>query len=61
MAKGAAVGPIAQATQVNNEQAYEIANLSGLGQNHLWILAAIAVLVIVPAIWHAHKVRQRVK
>jgi MFS family permease len=61
IAKDAAIGPIAQAAQVNNEQAAEITNLNGLGQNSLWILAAIALVVIIPAIWHSHKVRQRMK
>jgi RNA polymerase sigma factor (sigma-70 family) len=61
IAKDAAIGPIAQAAQVNNEQAYEISNLARLGQYHLWILAAIALVVIIPAIWHSHKVRQRMK
>jgi RNA polymerase sigma factor (sigma-70 family) len=61
IAKDAAIGPIAQATQVNNDQAVEMTNLAALSQNHLWVLAAIAALVIIPAIWHSHKVRQRMK
>jgi RNA polymerase sigma factor (sigma-70 family) len=61
MAKDAAIGAIAHAEQVNNEQAAQITNLTGLGQNHLWILAAIAALVIIPAVWHSIKVQQRMK
>ena len=61
MAKDAAIGPIAHAAHVNNEEAADIINLSWLGQNYLWILSAIALLVIIPAIWHSHKVAQRMK
>jgi RNA polymerase sigma factor (sigma-70 family) len=61
IAKEAAIGPFAFAKQINNEQAAEILNLSLMGQSYLWILAAIAVLVIVPAVWHSNKVRQRMR
>lgn len=61
MAKDAAIGPIARATHVNNEQAAEISNLATLSQNNVWILAVIAALVIIPAVWHSNKVRQRMK
>ena len=60
-AKEAAIGAIAQGVQVNNEAAAQITNLTGLNQNYLWILAVIAALVIIPAVWHSHKVRQRMK
>lgn len=61
IAKEAAIGPFAFAKQINNEQAAEIANLTLMGQSYLWILAAIAVLVIVPAVWHSNKVRERMR
>lgn len=55
----AAIAPIAFASQVNNEKAAEIINLTLLDLSYQWVLAAIAILVIVPAAWHARKVRQR--
>ena len=61
IAKEAAIGPFAFAKQINNEQAAEIINLTLMGQSYLWILAAIAVLVIVPAVWHSNKVRERMR
>lgn len=61
IAKEAAIGPIAYGAQVNNEQAIEISNLTLFGQSYHWALALIAVFVIVPAIWHSTKVRQRMR
>jgi len=61
MAKSAAIGPIAHATYVNNELAAEIANLAMFSISYQWALGAIALLVLVPAIWHSRKVRQRMK
>jgi len=61
IAKEAAIGPIAYAEQINNEQAADISNLTLLGQSHQWILAFIAIVVIIPSIWHSYKVRQRMK
>jgi len=61
IAKDAAIGPVAYAAQVNNELAAEISNLTMLGQSYHWILAFIVILVIVPSILHALKVRQRMK
>jgi len=57
----AAIGPFAYAKHVNNEQAAEIVNLVLFGQTYQWVLAAIAVLVIVPSIWHSKKVKQRIQ
>lgn len=59
IANEAAIGPYAFAKNINNEQAGEIINLTIMGQSYLWILAMIAILVIVPAVWHSNKVRQR--
>ncbi|MCJ8271939.1 MAG: hypothetical protein MJK04_21405, partial [Psychrosphaera sp.] len=61
IAKEAAIGPISFAKHINNEQAAQISNLAALSQSYLWVLAAIAVLVIVPAAWHSNKVRQRMR
>jgi RNA polymerase sigma factor (sigma-70 family) len=61
VAKHAAIGPFSFAEHINNEQAAEICNLSFMGQSYLWILAAIALLVIVPAVLHSNKVRQRMR
>jgi len=61
IAKEAAIGPIAFANQINNEQAAEMVNLTLMGQSYLWILATIAILVIVPAVLHSNKVRQRMR
>lgn len=54
-----AIAPIAYATHVNNAQAADIIRLSLLGDNGNWVLILIAILVIVPSIWHSNKVRQR--
>ncbi len=59
IAKDAAIGSIATANQINNEQAANIVNLNLFGQNYVWILAAMSIMVIVPAAWYAKKVRQR--
>jgi RNA polymerase sigma factor (sigma-70 family) len=61
IAKEAAIGPISFAKHINDERAAEIANLATLEQSYLWVLAAIAVLIIVPAAWHSNKVRQRMR
>jgi RNA polymerase sigma factor (sigma-70 family) len=59
IARDGAIGPLAMADQVNNDRAAEIVNLVALGQSYLWVLGAIAVLVIVPAVWHSKQVRWR--
>lgn len=61
IANEAAIGPFAFAKHINNEQAGEIVNLTVMGQSCLWILAMIAILVIVPAVLHSNKVRQRMR
>jgi RNA polymerase sigma factor (sigma-70 family) len=61
IANEAAIAPFAFAKHINNEQAAEIVNLTIMGQSYLWILAMIAILVIVPAVWHSNKVRQRMR
>jgi RNA polymerase sigma factor (sigma-70 family) len=61
IAKEAALAPVAFAEQMNNEQAADISNLTLLGQSHQWILAFIAIVVIIPSILHSYKVRQRMK
>ena len=61
IAKAAAIGPFAYADEINNEQAAEIINLLLLEQGYQWVLAAIALFVIVPSIWHASKVKQRMR
>ena len=61
IAREGAIAPVAMAGQVNNEQAAEIVHLAAFGQTYLWALAAITVLVIVPATWYANKVRQRMR
>lgn len=61
IANEAAIGPFSFAKHINNEQAGEIVNLTIMGQSYLWILAMIAILVIVPAVLHSNKVRQRMR
>lgn len=61
IANEAAIGPFAFAKHINNEQAGEMVNLAIMSQSYLWILAMIAILVIVPAVWHSNKVRQRMR
>jgi hypothetical protein len=59
VAKHGAIGPVSIADHVNDQQAAEIVNLAALSQSYLWVLGTIAILVIVPAVWHSNKVRQR--
>ena len=54
-----AIGPIAFATDVNNQQAADMVNVSLLTMSYQWILAIIVVLVIVPAAWHSRQVSKR--
>lgn len=61
IAKEAAIGNVAFAQHANTEKAAELTQLTVFAQNYQWALAAIALLVIVPAAWHSHKVRQRMK
>ncbi len=61
MAKEGAIGAIAFAEQANNEQAFELASLAIMGQSYLWILGAIAALIIVPSAWHSTMVRRRMR
>ncbi|GFD86147.1 DNA-directed RNA polymerase sigma-70 factor [Alteromonas sp. KUL150] len=61
IAKDAAVGSIALAEQANNELAAQISALTLFSQTYQWALAAMAIMVIVPAAWHSHNVRKRMK
>lgn len=61
IAKDAAIGPIAYARDVNNELAASVVNLTVLDMSYQWVLAAIAILVIIPSLLHSRKVRQRMK
>lgn len=58
IAKGAAVGPIAFAEQVNNESAASLANLALADQSSGVILGTLALLVIVPVVWYSRVVRK---
>lgn len=59
IANDAAIGSVAYANQINNEQAANIIHLTLLEQNYQWVLVIMAIFVIIPAIWHANKVKQR--
>lgn len=61
LAIDAAIGPVASANHTNSEQAALLTNLSDFSLVYQWVLAAIALLVIVPAIWHATQVRARMQ
>ncbi|MGJ8692732.1 MAG: RNA polymerase sigma factor [Thalassotalea sp.] len=61
IAKEAAIGSFAYAEQINNELAASTINLTLLEQSAPWLLVAIAIFVIVPAIWHATKVKKRMR
>lgn len=61
IANQAAIGPIAIGEHTNNDIAVQLAQLSLLNIHYHWFLAAIAVLVIVPAALHAYTVRKRMK
>lgn len=61
IARDAAIGPTALAEQINNELAAQISSLTLFSQTYQWALAAMAIMVIVPAAWHSHNVRKRMK
>jgi RNA polymerase sigma factor (sigma-70 family) len=60
IAKDAAIGPIPVATLTNSERAADIVQLTALSQHHLWVLGAMSILVIAPAVWHSYMVRKRI-
>ncbi len=59
IAKEAALGAIAFAKEINNDQAVDIASLALFHQSSVWMLSAITFFVVVPAILYAHMVRKR--
>ncbi|MDT0594965.1 RNA polymerase sigma factor [Glaciecola petra] len=61
MAKEAAIGPVAYASEVNNEAANALSNMTVFGEHYQWILITMAAFVIVPAYLHFNQVRERMK
>ena len=61
IAQDAAVGAIAYARQANTELAHQLVALKSFEQHYHWALLAIAIFVLVPAIWHSNKVRKRMR
>ncbi len=61
IAQNAAIGPFAYASQTNNPLAETIVNMALLNQTYLWVLAAISLFVIVPALCYFKKVKQRMQ
>lgn len=59
IASEAAIGTFVYAKEVNNELAAQISAMGQFKLLHHWFLLSIIVFVLVPAIWHARKVRQR--
>lgn len=59
IANNAAIGRIAYASEVNNDAAAQLINLSLFNHLYPWALLFLSVLVIIPAIWYANKVKQR--
>ncbi len=59
IAKEGAVGAVAFAKHTNNQLAQELSHLVLFEQEVHWLLALIAAFVIIPAMWHSHKVRKR--
>lgn len=57
----AAIGPVAFAHHVNSDYAGELTNLTTLGATYQWVLAIIALMVIIPSALHARAVRKRIK
>ena len=54
IAQDAAVGAIAYARQANTELAHQLVALKSFEQHYHWALLAIAIFVLVPAIWHSN-------
>ena len=61
IAKEAAIGPVAIARETNSELAYQIGNLAAVDATFLWVMGAIAALVIIPSAWHSNAVRKRMR
>lgn len=59
IAKEGAIGPVASAEQVNNDAAVAITDLSIAGDVYGFVLAAMAIVVIVPVTLYAKSVRKR--
>jgi len=59
VAKEGAIGAIAFAEQANNELAAQICNLTAIDQSYLYVLGAMAVLVIVPMAVYAKFTQKR--
>lgn len=59
VAKEAAIGNIAFASEVNNEAAVELVKLGEFEASYVAVLGLSAVLVIVPVVWYAKAVRKR--
>lgn len=58
IAKQGAIGRIAYAAQANNEAAATLVELTSFNSIYPWALLACSIMVIVPAIWYANKVKQ---
>lgn len=59
IANQAAVGAVAFAREANTDAAVQWVKLDSFLQFYPWALALLSIMVIVPAILHAHQVRQR--
>jgi len=59
IARDGAIGAIAYAKNINNEIAAQIASLQQVQDYHLYVLAALSLLVIVPVVFYAQAIRKR--
>jgi RNA polymerase sigma factor (sigma-70 family) len=61
VAKDAAIGKIAYAAEVNNQQAEKITELALFVDTYIWVLGLMTLFVIIPSVLYAKKVRQVMK
>lgn len=59
VAREAAVGRIAFAKEANTELAAQMTSLPAVEQHHVWVLFAMAALVLIPVISYAQAIKKR--
>lgn len=61
IAQNAAIGPFSYAKEVNNDLAYQLANIDVFSQHYQLALIVITLLVVIPSYWHFIHVRSIMK
>ena len=61
IAREGAIGAVPVAKHMNTETAAEISNLGAVNQNAIFVLGALAIMVIVPVVLYSNAVRKRMR